>query len=109
MTTKANIISNAANVATGLTAGSGMVNFINEHATVIGIVFTGSSFLLAFIFYILNYRLNKKGLKIKHESEIKNARDRIRREVMAVNPEYKDKLLSILDNLEDRRLDDDTS
>lgn len=107
MTTKANIISNAANVATGLTAGSGMVNFINEHATVIGIVFTGSSFLLAFIFYILNYRLNKKGLKIKHESEIKKARKRIRREVIAASPDHKDELLRIIDSLDDRRLDDE--
>lgn len=98
-------ISNAANIATGLTAGSGMINFLNSNATIIGLGFTAASFALAFAFGFLNYRLNKRNRKITHNAEIKKAADRIKNEIIVGNSDHKDELLALVNAMNNRRDD----
>lgn len=98
-------VSNAANIATGLTAGSGIISFLNSNATIIGLGFTAASFTLAFAFGFLNYRFNKRNRKLTHNAEIKKAAERIKSEIIVGDSDHKDELLALVNAMNNRRDD----
>lgn len=57
-----------ANGATGIGVGSGVYAFLSQNTDVIALGFTAAMFFVALTFYILNYRLNRKRLRIALES-----------------------------------------
>lgn len=67
-----NVMQNIANTATGATVAGGGFSasyaWITSHAPVIGLTLTAISLCVALLFYVLNYRLNRKRLLIAIEN-----------------------------------------
>lgn len=55
---------------TGVATASGMLNWINSNAPALGVILSALSLLVALIFYILNYRLNRKQMDERLRDEI---------------------------------------
>lgn len=55
---------------TGVATASGMLSWINSNAPALGVILSALSLLVALIFYILNYRLNRKQMDERLRDEI---------------------------------------
>ena len=69
-----------ANTATGASVASGMFSFLNENAAAIGVVITLASFLVACIFYVLNYRLKVRATSMYRDEIMQEVVSQIRSE-----------------------------
>lgn len=56
---------------TGIATAGGMLDFINIYAPAIGILISFVSVIIAAIFYILNYRINRKKIDADLRAEIR--------------------------------------
>ena len=53
-----------ANIATGITAGTGMISYLNENAWAISVIIALASLFIALVFYVLNYRLKVRATEL---------------------------------------------
>lgn len=56
-----------ANIAAGVSAGSGVLTFMNENAGALGVIISLATLTTAMIFYIMNYKLRILELKVNRE------------------------------------------
>ncbi|MBW1725994.1 MAG: hypothetical protein JRJ62_00150 [Deltaproteobacteria bacterium] len=71
------MVQNTANTATGVAVASGMYGFVSENAPVFGIFLTMLSIIIATIFYMLNYRINRQRLMITIEDSERGIKQNI--------------------------------
>jgi len=57
-----NFLHDAGMIGSGVTFTSGMMIWLDEHASAIGILISLASLILTAVFFVLNYRLNLKRL-----------------------------------------------
>jgi uncharacterized membrane protein YhiD involved in acid resistance len=69
-----------ANTAVGISAGSGMLTYLNQNAAAIGVIITLASFILALVFYVLNYRLKVKATEMYRDEIMQEVVSQIRSE-----------------------------
>jgi hypothetical protein len=69
-----------ANTAAGISAGSGMLTYLNQNAAAIGVIITLASFILALVFYVLNYRLKVRATSMYRDEIMQEVVSQIRSE-----------------------------
>jgi hypothetical protein len=69
-----------ANTAAGISAGSGMLTALNQNAAAIGVIITLASFILALVFYVLNYRLKVRATSMYRDEIMQEVVSQIRSE-----------------------------
>jgi len=65
---KSTMYRDIANLSAGASVTSGgMMGFLSANAAALGVLISTTTLVMGFIFYLLNYRLNRQKMKLKGE------------------------------------------
>lgn len=92
-----------ANIATGVTAGTGMITFLNENAAAISVVIAFVSLLIASVFYILNYRLKLKATDMYREEILNDIIHQIKNQATKEGMDHNDLINVVNKKVKERR------
>jgi len=88
-----------ANIATGITVGTGAISYLNENAGAISVLIGFTSLIIALVFYVLNYRLKRSAHKSYREELLLELVEQLKSEV----PQHHGLLKKAAGNITDRR------
>lgn len=94
--------SGMANTATGVSVATGAFAFLNENAAAISVLIGFASFIVALIFYILNYRQKVKAGNNYRDEIMEDILAQIRSEAADMNIDTTT-LLDVTHRIKDRR------